>query len=117
MSTSCVFCDIVAGREPAKLVRSWTDALAIIPLDPVVEGHVIVIPRVHVTTALDNPEVSAVVMRRATEIAPNPCNLIVNVGREATQSVFHLHLHIVPRAKNDGLALPWYSGKDSRRAL
>lgn len=85
--------------------------MAIVPLNPVTGGHIIVIPYEHVSDALDDPEVSAIVMRRASEIAPYPCNLITNVGREATQSVFHLHLHIVPRQKGDELALPWYSGK------
>jgi histidine triad (HIT) family protein len=85
--------------------------MAIVPLRPVTPGHLLVIPYDHVDDALADPEISAIVMRRASEIAPYPCNLITSVGREATQSVFHLHLHIVPRAKDDGLALPRYSGR------
>jgi histidine triad (HIT) family protein len=115
MTTNCVFCDIVQGKAPATIVCEWEDALALVPLGPVTTGHVIVIPKVHVPDALADPQVSAIVMARASELAVGPCNLIVNVGREATQSVFHLHLHIVPRAKDDGLALPWYSGKGNFR--
>ena len=53
-------------------------------------------------------------MSRASILAHamrQPMNLITSKGREATQSVFHMHLHLVPRAKDDGLALPWYSGR------
>jgi histidine triad (HIT) family protein len=111
MTTQCIFCAIVARKAPANVVRAWDDAMAIVPLNPVTDGHVIVIPYEHVTDVLDSPEVSARVMRRAAQLAKGPCNFITSVGREATQSVFHLHLHIVPRKKDDGLALPWYSGK------
>jgi histidine triad (HIT) family protein len=110
MSEPCVFCEIVAGREPAAVVRQWPDAIAIIPLNPVVFGHTLVIPNEHVRDFTENPAVSAVVMRRAAELAAPPCNLITSAGREATQSVWHLHAHLVPRATDDGLALPWYSG-------
>jgi histidine triad (HIT) family protein len=112
--SKCVFCEIAAGRAPAKFVDVWGDAIAITPLKPVVEGHVLVIPRRHVADAASDPEVSAITMRRAAEIAPYPANIITSLGPEATQSVYHLHLHIVPRAENDGLALPWYSGKRSK---
>lgn len=111
----CVFCEIVAEREPAVFVRRWTDAVAIVPLEPVTEGHVLVLPRVHVPDATDHPETTATVMWRAASLAVPPCNLITSSGREATQSVFHLHVHIVPRRENDGLALPWYSGKRGGR--
>jgi histidine triad (HIT) family protein len=113
----CVFCEIVAGQAPATVVKEWDDALAIVPLGPVVDGHTLVIPKQHVADFGENPEVSAATMLRAAELAAGnrPMNLITSRGREATQSVFHLHLHLVPRAENDGLALPWYSGHRKKR--
>lgn len=110
----CVFCRIVAGSEPATVVRRWSDAIAIVPLNPVVAGHVLVIPIRHVQDYLEDPAVTGMVAARASEIAPHPSNLITSAGAEATQSVYHLHVHVVPRRENDGLALPWYSGKRRR---
>ncbi|MEH0552543.1 HIT family protein [Streptomyces sp. B21-101] len=109
----CPFCEIVAGRAPAKIVEEWDDALAIVPLNPVVEGHILVIPRDHVQDFVTDPDVSAMAMFRAAELVSGmgSYNLITSKGRPATQSVFHLHLHLVPRAVDDGLALPWYSGR------
>lgn len=112
----CVFCEIVAGRSSAMIVREWDDALAFGPLGPVTPGHVLVIPKVHVADMAEDPEVSAVAMRAASELAVPPCNIITSAGREATQSVFHLHLHVIPRRANDGLALPWCSGRGRRAA-
>lgn len=113
--SGCVFCAIVAGTAPATVVREWPDAMAFIPLNPVTAGHVLVVPRVHVADFAEDPEVSAAVMRRAAVLAGTrpdvDLNLITSKGRAATQSVFHLHLHLVPRRPNDGLALPWYSGR------
>jgi histidine triad (HIT) family protein len=114
----CVFCENVAGRAPATNVREGPDALAIVPLGPVVDGHLLVIPKAHVPDFGHDPDVSADTMWRAALLAQKsdqPMNLITSRGREATQSVFHLHLHLVPRADNDGLALPWYSGRKGFR--
>lgn len=113
---TCPFCEIAAGRAPATFVYTWPDALAFVPHNPVTKGHTLVIPRVHVADFATDPEVSAATMRRAAEAASGirpdgPMNLITSWGSAATQSVFHLHLHLVPRAENDGLALPWYSGR------
>ena len=104
----CVFCAILSGQAPADIVWAWPDAIAIRPLNPVVDGHILVIPTVHVQDFTTDPEVTAAVMRRAAGLAgAGPANLITSAGAEATQTVFHLHVHIVPRARADGLALPW----------
>jgi histidine triad (HIT) family protein len=112
--SDCIFCAIVGGDAPAAVVREWDDALAIVPLGPVVDGHLLVIPKRHVADASADPDVTAATMRRAAEIVPWPANIITSLGEAATQSVFHLHIHIVPRTADDGLALPWYSGKRSK---
>lgn len=104
---SCVFCRIVDGLDNAAIVADWPDAIAFVPLNPVTEGHVLVVPRRHVIDALESPSTTCLVMRHAAEIAMRPCNLITSAGREATQTVMHFHVHIVPRAAEDGLALPW----------
>lgn len=113
----CPFCEIVAGRAPANWVVEpdhWPDVVAFVPLNPVVEGHTLIVPKLHVADFATDSEVSAAAMRRAAELmrwSQQPMNVITSRGREATQSVFHAHWHLVPRAANDGLALPWYSGK------
>ncbi len=112
----CVFCAIVAGKAPAAIVAQWPDALAIVPHRPVVPGHVLVLPRTHVRDFADDPEVTAATMRRAADFGRRPANLITSAGSEATQTVFHLHVHIVPRSENDGLPLPWTPQQHAARA-
>lgn len=105
----CVFCRIVDGSAPAKMVREWADAIAFVPLGPVTDGHVLVVPRQHVADAVEDPAVTAATMARAAEFAAEheASNLITSIGRAATQSVFHLHIHVVPRVEGDALRLPW----------
>jgi len=104
---NCVFCDIIDGLQSARVLFQWADAIAIVPLGPVTDGHVLIIPRRHVADAIEDPEVTAATMRCAAEWAMRPCNIITSAGPEATQTVFHLHVHVVPRREGDGLALPW----------
>lgn len=108
---ACAFCEIIAGRAPAELVAVWADAIAIVPLRPVVAGHTLVLPKRHVRHAGHQPHVTASTMGHAAELAaaimPDAFNIITSAGRDATQTVDHLHLHLVPRRPGDGLALPW----------
>jgi len=114
---ACVFCGIVAGQAPAAVVRAWPDAIAIRPRSGgVAAGHVLVIPRRHVADVGEDPAVSAATARRAAELARElgDVNVITSRGAAATQTVFHLHIHVVPRREGDGLALPW-TGPQCRR--
>ncbi len=111
--SECVFCDIVAEVSPATIVRTWNDAVALVPLEPYTPGHVLVIPRVHIPDAATDPEVTAAVMRRAAQLARDTmssANLLTSWGALATQTVPHLHVHIVPRIAGDQAQLglwPW----------
>lgn len=125
---NCVFCEILYGTEPAEKVYDGIATIGIVPLNPVTEGHVIFIPRKHVRDAIEDTDVTAQVMADAANfvglarMSPSrnglydSVNFITSVGKPATQSVFHLHIHVVPRKEDDGLALPWYSGKGNRHA-
>lgn len=110
MGGECVFCRIANGREPNEILRWWPDAVAFEPLGPVVPGHVLIVPRCHVGDALEDPMVTAMVFARAAEWAKEhtaSANLITSAGAAATQTVLHLHIHVVPRTAGDGLKLPW----------
>lgn len=111
---ACPFCKIIAGTGPATVIQEWDDALAIIPLNPVIPGHVIVIPKTHVADAGADPAVTASTAARAAELLAHleDGNLITSRGKAATQTVSHLHIHVVPRLDNDELHLPW-TGKDA----
>jgi histidine triad (HIT) family protein len=112
----CVFCKIVAGTESARMFARVADAVAFHPLNPVTLGHLLVVPKRHVATFKDDPYTTGQTAAWAAEIAKmyDDCNLITSAGPNATQTVQHLHFHIVPRSPNDGLHLPWTNqAKDS----
>ncbi|GAB3214293.1 RapZ C-terminal domain-containing protein [Marinactinospora thermotolerans] len=106
----CPFCRIVAGTAPAVVVRRWDDVIAIRPRSGGVHpGHVLVIPHAHVADAGVDPAITALTMAAAADmVAEQPAaNVITSKGEAASQTVHHLHAHIVPRVEGDGLALPW----------
>jgi histidine triad (HIT) family protein len=108
--TDCVFCRIVDGDEPAEQVYRDDWAIGIVPRNPVVPGHQIAIPQIHADDFTTSWLATSNAMRAAFQMArilDQPCNLITSKGHEATQSVFHLHVHLIPRVAGDGLALPW----------
>lgn len=105
----CVFCKIGRGEAPATIHSEFPEAFVMVPLNPVVPGHVLVVPYTHVEDATIDPAITAATMYVASEWAVRHphCNIITSRGTFASQSVFHLHIHVVPRVRFDGLALPW----------
>lgn len=110
----CVFCQIGRHEAPAEIVWEDDDVIMIVPLNPVVPGHILAIPKSHFKDALDNPKATAQVLYRLLNLAiaaldadDHDYNIITSVGPAATQTIFHLHWHLVPRVEGDGLLLPW----------
>lgn len=107
----CPFCEIAAGRAEAEWILQpdfWPETLAFVPLDPIAEGHCLIVPKRHVRDFAQDPEVFAQTARRAAELmrwSDRPMNLISTRGREAGQRVMHLHLHLIPREEGDDIRL------------
>ena len=112
----CIFCRLVAGEIPA--ARVWEDELTIAFMDigQVNPGHVLVATRRHAATLFDiTPQEAAAVAQTAQRVAravrepfdPPGLTLLQANGREGDQTVFHFHLHVVPRHADDGIALSW----------
>lgn len=106
----CVFCDIVR-EDPLRQIEAVFDhSVQLTPHHPIVPGHKLFIPRVHTASAADNPGVASGVFHDAAEYIRRQeiqANIISSIGSDATQTVFHLHVHVVPRVSGDDLALPW----------
>lgn len=116
MTDTCVFCDIVAQRSPSRRRIDYPEVVAFEPLNPVVIGHMLFVPQMHVMDAVEAPLITGMVFARAAEYAAeigSDVNLITSAGPAATQTVFHLHVHVVPRAYGDGLPLPWTPQQDA----
>lgn len=106
----CVFCEIIDRPWTATIVRNWPYALAIVPLNPVTKGHTLVLPKDHSADFTTGSQALLWAMMGAAQLGREmggDMNLITSRGPAATQTVFHLHLHLIPRTAGDGLALPW----------
>ncbi|GAB2931738.1 HIT family protein [Nonomuraea fastidiosa] len=107
MSTD-LFCEIIAGERSAHMVSSDDVALAFLDIRPVFKGHVLVVPRVHVETLTDLDDVGPFFERvkavaRAVEEGLEAGGTFVAMNNRISQSVPHLHVHVVPRHRKDGL--------------
>lgn len=111
---SCVFCAIVAGEAPAIRIHEDDDYLAILDIRPFTRGHTLVIPKAHTVDLTDTPPQTVAGMAalgqriakaaRASGLHADGNNVAVNDGKAAFQSVFHIHLHVVPRRDGDKLS-------------
>jgi len=106
----CVFCDIVEGRTSAHVVHETPHTVAFLDRRPVFKGHVLVVPRTHVVTLPDLPrdavESYFMDVQSVAAALPEACDAqgtFVALNNVVSQSVAHLHCHVVPRTKGDGL--------------
>ncbi|MGB8198044.1 MAG: HIT family protein [Acidimicrobiales bacterium] len=113
---TCPFCDIARGAGPAHVVYEDEHSMAFLDIAPAAEGHTLVIPRTHARTLLDiAPASAATLMSGATQVArlidrtfhPDGMTMVQANERAGGQTVFHVHLHLVPRWNGDPLFRPW----------
>ncbi|MGW4699373.1 HIT family protein [Streptomyces sp. NPDC004285] len=123
---NCEFCKIVASAAPAEILYESDSCLAFFPLNPATKGHTLVIPKIHVRDfTCATPEAFGELSSTTVEISrklltvysPDGINLITSAGRAASQSIMHLHLHLVPRWNNDEVGDIWPPRRHTDRRI
>lgn len=114
LKEDCVFCKMFdpAAEKPKKWHVYYDAPINVArfePLNPVTEGHLLFVPGYHIVTPDDHSNIFAETMRIVASFCWlfDDYNIIVNAGAEASQTIQHLHVHVVPRRMDDGLLLPW----------
>jgi len=112
----CIFCKILAGEIPARIVDEDERTIAFMDIAPATRGHALVIPRTHAADLMEitDEDLSAVAAsarrlasRMTARLGADGVNLINSCGAAAWQTVFHFHMHVIPRYSDDPLRLPW----------
>jgi histidine triad (HIT) family protein len=112
----CIFCKIAAGELPARIVAEDERTVCFMDINPATRGHALVIPRNHardlLSVATDDLHAVAVAAQRlaarmSERLGAAGVNVINSCGSAAWQTVFHFHLHVIPRYEGDPLKLPW----------
>jgi histidine triad (HIT) family protein len=112
----CLFCGIIAGEVPAQVVDSDEHTVAFMDINPATAGHALVVPRRHASDLMDVSDddlehtmraARRLARRMDTALQPDGFNILNACGRAAWQTVFHYHVHVVPRYEDDPLELPW----------
>jgi histidine triad (HIT) family protein len=115
----CLFCKIVAGEIPSSRVDEDERTVAFMDINPATRGHLLVVPREHATDLLEVPEADLDACARAAQrlarrvkerLGADGVNLLNSCGQAAWQTVFHFHVHVIPRYADDPLRLPWVPG-------
>jgi histidine triad (HIT) family protein len=122
----CIFCKIVAGELPARIVDEDERTIAFMDIAPATRGHALVVPRRHAPDLLEVGEedlaaVASAARRLAARIAErlgaDGVNLLNSCGSAAWQTVFHFHVHVIPRYHDDPLRLPWKPAPGDERQI
>jgi histidine triad (HIT) family protein len=112
----CLFCRIVSGELPSTRVDEDERTVAFMDINPATRGHVLVVPREHSTdlTEIAEDDLAAVAamskrlaVRQQERLGADGVNLLNSCGKVAWQTVFHFHVHVIPRYATDPLRLPW----------
>jgi len=122
----CIFCKIVGGELPARIVDEDERTIAFMDISPATRGHALVIPRAHASdlTSVSVEDLQAVALasqrlatRAKERLGAAGVNLINSCGSAAWQTVFHFHVHVIPRYEGDPLRLPWVPSEGDQEQI
>ena len=124
--SDCIFCKIAGGDIPSYTVYEDEDFRAIMDIAPAAKGHVIILPKAHVANVFElGDDIAAKIYVVAKKIAIavkevtgcDGVNILQNNGEAAGQTVFHLHMHVIPRWKEDGIKITWAASEADKDIL
>lgn len=124
--TNCIFCKIAGGDIPSKTLYEDDKFRVILDLGPATKGHALILPKNHYANLYELPdETAGEVMKLAKKMAAQMTdrlgcegfNLVQNNGELAGQTVFHFHMHLIPRYRDDGQKIGWKPGEVSQEEL
>lgn len=116
---NCIFCKIAAGDIPSATIYEDDDFRVILDIEPASKGHALLLPKEHYANLYELPDelaakalvVAKRVITKMTEIVGcEGYNILQNNGEMAGQTVFHFHIHLIPRYKEDGVTITWEHG-------
>ncbi len=116
---NCIFCKIAGGEIPSATLYEDEEFRVILDLNPASKGHALVLPKDHYANLFETPEdvlgraagvAKKVGEKLCTGLHAEGLNLVQNNGEKAGQTVFHFHMHLIPRYKNDTVAVGWKPG-------
>ena len=123
MADDCIFCAIASGEGPGEIVQEDERTVAFMDINPATRGHLLIIPREHSTDLLEVPRedleacarmAKKLAARIEERLGADGVNLLNSCGAAAWQTVFHFHVHVIPRYANDPLRLPWVPAPGDR---
>lgn len=123
---NCIFCKIANGEIPSKTLYEDDEFRVILDLGPAAKGHALILPKNHYANLYELPDEQAagamilakkMAARITDKLQCDGFNLMQNNGETAGQTVFHFHMHLIPRYKDDGQKIGWNPGKPSQEEL
>ena len=122
----CIFCKIAGGEIPSYTVYEDNDFRAIMDISPAAKGHVIILPKAHAEDVFElEDEIASKIYVVAKKVAKavkaatgcDGVNILQNNGEAAGQTVFHLHMHVIPRWNEDNIKIKWVPGESGKEVI
>lgn len=123
---NCIFCKIANGEIPSKTLYEDDEFRVILDLGPAAKGHALILPKNHYANIYELPDDTAshamllakkMAVKMTDKLGCDGFNLVQNNGEVAGQTVFHFHIHLIPRYKDDGQKIGWKPGEPSQEEL